>query len=154
MWCIYIQNMKICQIHSSTLILFKMNSCLKRITRKRFWQVHINTEQFVCNVQFFFLKRHFLRHGIWQQKRETTYRPCWGDWQISRHSLTNEIHTTRGSQHRPFFYLYLICPAERDEELDLFVGNPALLRRILTWSGLVKRARSVPLFLREVLMFL
>lgn len=69
------------------------------------------------------------------------------------------VSPTRSIQHEEvsidlFFYLYLICPAERDEELDLFVGNPALLRRILTWSGLVKRARSVPLFLREVLMFL
>lgn len=68
------------------------------------------------------------------------------------------VSPTRSIQHEEvsiyLFYLYLICPAERDEELDLFVGNPALLRRILTWSGLVKRARSVPLFLREVLMFL
>lgn len=66
---------------------------------------------------------------------------------------------TRSIQHEEvsidlFFYLYLICPAERDEELDPFVGNPALLRKILTWPGLVKRARSVPLFLRGVLMFL
>lgn len=27
----------------------------------------------------FFWKDIFLRHGIWQQKRETTYRPCCGD---------------------------------------------------------------------------
>lgn len=68
------------------------------------------------------------------------------------------VSPTRSIRHEEvsidLFYLYLICLAERDEELDLFVGNPALLRRILTWSGLVKRARSVPLFLREVLMFL
>lgn len=28
---------------------------------------------------FFFWKDIFLRHGIWQQKRQTTYRPCCGD---------------------------------------------------------------------------
>lgn len=72
---------------------------------------------------------------------------------LTTQSHQRDPYDTRKSAYT-FFYLYLICPAERDEELDLFVGNPALLRRILTWSGLVKRARSVPLFLREVLMFL
>lgn len=154
MWCIYIQNMKICQIHSSTRILFKMNSCLKPITRKRFWQVHINTEQFVGNVQFFFSEKTFFK--TWDLTTKTRdYVPSllWRLADLTTQSHQRDPYNTRKSAYT-FFYLYLICPAERDEELDLFVGNPALLRRILTWSGLVKRARSVPLFLREVLMFL
>lgn len=50
------------------------------------------------------------------------------------------VSPTRSIQHEEvsidLFYLYLICPAERDEELDPFIGNPALLRKILTWPGL------------------
>lgn len=151
---IYIQNMKICQIHSSTRILFKMNSCLKPINTEEILTGTHKHRTICLQCPIFFSEKTFFK--TWDLTTKTRdYIPSLlrrlAD--LTTQSHQRDPYNTRKSA-QTFFYLYLICPAERDEELDLFVGNPALLRRILTWSGLVKRARSVPLFLRGVLMFL